>query len=57
MLTGGQAKQQSVVILLESEEIDLRGVRQQRTIVIVYIAVYIIIGGVETSDALQQFHL
>ena len=57
MLTRRQTQQQTVVVLFQPEEVQLRGVRQQRAIVVVHIAVDIIIGGIESANALQKLNL
>ena len=53
----GDAQQQSVEILLQSEEVELRGVGEQTTIIIVYVAVNLVIGGIDAPYTLQQLHL
>ena len=53
----GDAQQQTVVVLLQSEEVELRGVGQQRTVIIVDVTVDFVIGGIDATRALQQLHL
>ena len=48
----GDAQQQTVEVVFQSEEVDLRRVSEQRAVVIVLIAVDVVIGGVEASGAL-----
>ena len=57
MLTRGDAQQQAVEILLQAEEVELRGVGEHGTVVVVLIAVNLVVGGVEAPDATEKFHL
>ena len=50
------AQQHTVVIFFQAEEIELRGVGEQRTVIVVEVVVYLIVGGVERTYALQKFH-
>ena len=57
MFARWQAEQQAIVIFLYAKEINLRGVGKQRAVIVVYVAIYIIIGGIKTSGALQKLNL
>ena len=52
----GDAQQQAVVERLQPEEIELRGVGEQGSVVIIHVVVYPIISGVDGADAAQQLH-
>lgn len=51
------AQQHAVVILLQPEEIELRGVGEERAIIEVYVFTYFIIGSIERARSAQQLHL
>ena len=53
----GAAQEHAVVVFLQPEEVQVAGVGQQGAVVVVGIAVYIVVGGVEAAQALEQLHL
>ena len=54
---GGQSQQQSIVVFLHAKEVQLSGVGEQGAVIIVVIALNLVIGGVEASQALHQLYL
>ena len=52
MLTGGQTEQQTVIVLLQAEKIELGGVGEQCAIIVIHITVDIVISGIELSCTL-----
>ena len=57
MFHRGDAEQQSVVVFLQSEEVHLPRVGEQRTVVVVLIAVDVVVDGVESSGTAEELHL
>ena len=49
------AQQHAVVILLQPEEIELRGVGEERAIIEVYVFTYFIIGSIERTEVRSSF--
>ncbi len=57
VLDGGYAQQRAVKVLLQSEEVDVLRIGEQRSVVVIHVVVNLIISGVELPRALQQLHL
>ena len=57
MLARWQTQQQTIKIFLKSKQVKLLGVREQSTIVIIYVTIYLIISCVQSACRLQQFYL
>ena len=57
ILLGRDAQQHSIKVILQSEEINLSGSGEHRTIIIVAIAINVVVGGIEPARALQQLDL
>ena len=53
----GDAQQQPVIVFLQSEKINHRGVGEQRAVVVVHVVDHLVICGVQSAIALQQLHL
>ena len=51
------AQEHAIIIFLQPEEIELRGIGEQRAVVIIYIITYFIIGSIDRARCLEQFHL
>ena len=51
------AQQHAVAIFLQTEEINLRGVGQQRPIVVVGVAIDVVVDGIHPSCTSEEFHL
>ena len=57
VLDGGNTQQRAVEVFLQSEEVDVLRIGEQRTVVVIHVVVNLIISGVELPRALQQLHL